>query len=669
MTSRRGWKVARLGLMIVVLVLAFTVASYASTITGLVVKKTDEKVEIHLSANGPLRYRVLTTNKPRQALIVEMPSASVLKQVMSKKVIQIDKGIIERAKIQRYKPGVVRLVVEVLHPAKYYIKAAPGKKGFILVVGTQTIAAKVSKAVPSMGAGEPTIESPKPVKPPVAIKSQPRKRTAYKHENIRPKRDKPRRSYIKKVSIDFVNADLLYVVKLLAQEMNLNLVTDESVQGAVSLSLKNVPATTALKIILNLHDLKKKRIGSILFVGSEETIETMTPESIGYDPMLDWQFKIQVFHLSYVSPDSVMGEIKKIFPMINVYPAPQGNAVIVQSKDSYTLRQVRNMIAGLDVEQPKVETPAPPAPPPIKVEVVRLRYNEASSFLPTLKELLGGDAPPVMAVDKHLNALVCKGTEDQIGKLKEYLEITDLPLPQVMLSVKVVDLSETGAKNLGVNWQVGSQDGTQPIKFYEIPHGYPPPGTTYDPYTATQPASGAPLPVGFFVRDPFVLQASLALQVTSGEAKVLASPRVATMSGIEATLHIGEKYPIVYYDPRAGQYQVIYVDIGIKLTVKPTITPDGYIEAKIKPTVSNLLELINNQYPRTAERSADVTVRVKDGNTIVIGGMVDESYRTSVTKIPLLGDIPILGQMFRSRSMDRSKKEVVIMITPKIMPD
>jgi len=668
MTSRRGWKVARIGLMIVALVLAFTVTSYASTITGLVVKKTDEKVEIHLSANGPLRYRVLTTNKPRQSLVIEMPSTSVLKQVMSKKVIQIDKGIIERAKIQRYKPGVVRLVVEVLHPVKYYIKAAPGKRGFILVVGTQTIAAKVSKAVPSMGAGEPTIESPKPVKPPVAIKSQPKKTTAYKHENIRPKRDKPRRRYVKKVSIDFVNADLLYVVKLLAQEMDLNLVTDESVQGAVSLSLKNVPATTALKIILNLHDLKKKRIGSILFVGSEETIETMTPDSIGYDPMQDWQFKIQVFHLSHVNPDGVIGEIKKIFPMVNVYPAPQGNAVIVQSKDYYTLRQVRKLVAGLDVEQPKLETPEPPAPLPEKVEVVRLHYNDASSFLPTLRELLGGDAPRIMKVNKHLNAIVCKGTEDQISKLKEYREITDLPLPQVMLSVKVVDLSETGAKNLGVNWQVGSQDGTQPIKFYEIPHGYPPSGTVYDQYGSTQPASAAPMPIGFFVRDPFVLQASLALQVTNGEAKVLASPRVATMSGVEATLHIGEKYPIVYYDPRAGQYQVIYVDIGIKLTVKPTITPDGYIKAKIKPTVSNLLELINNQYPRTAERSADVTVRVKDGNTIVIGGMVDESYRTNVTKVPLLGDIPILGHMFRSRTLDKSKKEVVIMITPKIMP-
>jgi type II secretory pathway component GspD/PulD (secretin) len=109
------------------------------------------------------------------------------------------------------------------------------------------------------------------------------------------------------------------------------------------------------------------------------------------------------------------------------------------------------------------------------------------------------------------------------------------------------------------------------------------------------------------------------------------------------------------------------VDIGIQLEVTPKISPDGYISTKIKTVVSDLRELINNQYPRTTERTAELTIRVKDNNTIVIGGMVQESSRSNVKKIPLLGNLPILGEFFTQTVSDRAKGEVVIMITPKII--
>ncbi len=659
MSSIRGWKVVRLGIVAIVLLLAATIACQAATVTGLAVKKVDEKVEIHLTATGPLSYKVLSRPKPRQALVLEMPSTSVLKNAM--RTIQIDKGIVERAIIQQYQPGVARLTLEVLQPVKYYVKSTGN--GLILIVSTQTIAAKVSKAVPKMAAGEPTIESPEPVKP--EVEKAPKINVAYKHKNLLAKK-KPafkRPKPVKLVSLDFVNADLIYVLKLLAKELNVNLVTDSSVTGSVTMSLKNVSAQTAMNIIIALNGFKQKKLGNILFVGSEETMNVITPDLITWVPLGD--LKLQVFPLKHMSAGDAVAQIKAQYPLVSAKEGA-GSTVIVQADDD-TLKNIRNLITGVDVKPASPEDSAGPLPEE-KLEVVKVKYASANDVTTILQKLLGEDAPAVMEVDKRLNAIIFKGYAAQIAKAKETLDSFDLPLQQVMLAVKVVDLSENGAKNLGVSWQVGAEDGTKPIKFYEVPSTYPKyAGSAYNPYAETAPATAAPMPIGFFVRDPFVLQASLSMQVSSGEAKVLASPRVATISGKQATLHIGEKYPIVYYDPRAGQYQVIYVDIGIKLTVKPTISDDGYILTEIQPTVSNLLELINQQYPRTAERSADVTVRVKDGNTIVIGGMVDENDRTTVTKVPLLGDIPILGQMFRSVTTDHSKKEVVIMITPKII--
>ncbi|MCE1248070.1 MAG: AMIN domain-containing protein [Firmicutes bacterium] len=659
MKRKRGWKVARLGLLTIAMVLAVVIACHASTVTGLTVKKTDDKVEIHVGAAGPVHHKVISQTSPRHALVVELDSATVVKEAT--KSVQIDKGIVERAKLQQYKPGVVRLVVDVLQPVAYEIAEAPGGQGFIISMATQTVTAKVTKAVTKKV--ETSMETPQPVTPPVAMEKKAPVKDIYKHKDVKApaKKKVVRRKPVKLVSIDFVNADLIYVLKLLAKELDVNLVSDSAVTGSVTMSLKNVSAQTAMNIIISMNGFKQKKLGNILFVGSEETMNVITPDLITYAPSGD--MKLQVYQLEYIAPTEAVKAIKAQYPLVSVKEGGR-NTVVVQS-DLPTLQNIRTLVSGID-QKPVGSDVAPPSE---KLEVVRLKYATAGDITSTLEKILGEDKPAVMEADKRLNAIVMKGYEAQIAKAKQTLDEIDQPLPQVMLSVQVVDLSETGAKNLGINWQVGSNDGTQPIKFYEIPKGYTSStkGAEYDGYSSTNPATAAPMPVGFFVRDPFVLRAAISMQVTNGEARVLASPRVATVNGKQATLHIGEKYPIVYYDPRAGQYQVIYVDIGIKLTVKPTITPDGFIEAEIQPTVSNLLELINNQYPRTAERSADVTVRVKDGNTIVIGGMVDENSRTNVIKVPLLGDIPLIGQMFRQTTVDRSKKEVVIMITPKII--
>jgi len=157
--------------------------------------------------------------------------------------------------------------------------------------------------------------------------------------------------------------------------------------------------------------------------------------------------------------------------------------------------------------------------------------------------------------------------------------------------------------------------------------------------------------------------------ITRNDAVVVAQPRVVTQSGKQATVLIGTKFPIVFFDPRAGQFQVQYVDIGVKLQVKPVVMDDGYVVMDIQPDVSQFLQLINNQFPETATRQANINCRVKDGNTLVLGGLINESEATTVAKIPFLGDIPVLGQFFRNIGKTRSKNEVVIMVTPKILND
>ena len=105
----------------------------------------------------------------------------------------------------------------------------------------------------------------------------------------------------------------------------------------------------------------------------------------------------------------------------------------------------------------------------------------------------------------------------------------------------------------------------------------------------------------------------------------------------------------------------------MKLDVTSTVKADGYVMCEVRPEVSTLVELVNNQYPRTAVRIIETTMRIKDGDTMVIGGLINENDIQNVSKVPLLGDLPVLGTLFRSTTTTKSRNEVVVMLTPNIM--
>jgi type II secretory pathway component GspD/PulD (secretin) len=328
--------------------------------------------------------------------------------------------------------------------------------------------------------------------------------------------------------------------------------------------------------------------------------------------------------------------------------------------------QIKSEVPNLD------RIPEPPAPP--ERVFIKVNYGDLSE----IKSLLATLVPDVQYnVDTRRQTLILEGAPGAIDQVRDLLTEIDSPAKQVMIDVKVVDLSENGAKSLGMTWGGTAGAGTLTTTFQEAAVGQSVArGTNFltnQPTVALDPATipGVPtftaLGIQAFARSPFLITSSIQFLITEGEAKVLASPRIATLSDKESLIHIGDKFPIVYFDPRAGQFQVQYVDIGIKLDVKPQVKGDGYIICDIRPEVSTLVELVNNQYPRTAVRTVQTLMRVKDGDTVVIGGLVNEQDIQSVQRVPLLSDLPIIGAMFRSISVTRSRNEVVLMLTPHVM--
>jgi type II secretory pathway component GspD/PulD (secretin) len=156
--------------------------------------------------------------------------------------------------------------------------------------------------------------------------------------------------------------------------------------------------------------------------------------------------------------------------------------------------------------------------------------------------------------------------------------------------------------------------------------------------------------------------------VADGEAQILARPSISSLNNVPASLLVGQQYPIVYFDARTGTQQVQFVNVGVNLNVTPTIGSDGMITTELETDYSQITGTIAN-FPIITTRKAQSTLRVHDGETIVIAGLFSDVDSKTLTKVPFLGDIPFIGEIFRNRQRNHSKDEVVFLITPHLVVD
>lgn len=690
--------------MALLVLVGFASVAYADgTVTDVKVVGGSNTVRIEVSASGPVQHRAKALTQPQNQIIVDVFPAKLGGNV--KGAMPINKGLVSSASVKQLTDSTVRITVSTVSLPDYKVVTATGSKGLTLSVSTVTMAEGKQTNTPAepVQAAQP---EPKQPKQPVAHTPahQPAVKPAQVAQAPRPaaprmialsgsgqetsalrRRPAPRRvaNRPKLVTLDFVNADLVYVIKILAKEMGRNVYIGPGVEGSVTVTLKSVPVDGALALILKMqeNDIAYKLIGyNTLIVAAPEKVNQIEDEILGksFGPKHKAGAIRQEILLEKAPAAKVIGFLQGQYKDVEFIPHPTMNGFYAVGSRSDIL-SIKNDVPNLDR--------VPDVPPPPQREFVQVKYgdlNEVKSLLATL-------VPDVqMNVDTRQSTLILEGSPGAIEQAKELLDQLDKPLDQVVIECKVVDLTEAGRKNVGVLWTSASgAAGATNITFAENYRGIigtPLGGTNptqvgpfevignrlagIGAFQGAQVVAGAqafPLDIGTFARSGLVLQANLNFLISQNEAKVLASPRVAAQSGTEAQIHIGDKFPIVYFDPRAGQFQVNYVDIGIKLDVTANVKQDGYVVCKILPEVSTLVELVNNQYPRTAVRKVTTDARIKDGETLVLGGLIREEDIQAVQKVPLLGDLPIFGTLFRNTTFSKTRNEVVIMLTPNIM--
>ena len=318
-------------------------------------------------------------------------------------------------------------------------------------------------------------------------------------------------------------------------------------------------------------------------------------------------------------------------------------------------------------------TPPPPGP---VMRVYRLQYLQPP--VDTQEALVGGTgtggtltggAGPVkkdtasllalfagtgaqIAYDDRTNSLVVTGTPPQQEAVVALLRQIDVPIPQVVVQALVVDVSTSMIRNLGITWSIFNGTG-----FTEAPPG---PGQ---------------FGIGPITRA--ALTATLQAAVTNGTAKVLSDPRLATYDGQQALIFAGDQIPIVNTttagNPPVTSQTVTFQPIGVTLKIVPKINSDRTINVMVHPLVTTATSFTPgtstnpNGLPIVATREAVTSLRVGDGESVVLGGLMRYSDVKNLQKVPFLGDLPFLGALFQFQTINHSESEVVIVLTPRVV--
>jgi general secretion pathway protein D len=255
-----------------------------------------------------------------------------------------------------------------------------------------------------------------------------------------------------------------------------------------------------------------------------------------------------------------------------------------------------------------------------------------------------------IAVDRRLNAIVLKGSPTRIARMKEKIAQIDVPVQSVLLETVFVELDESGARNVGLDFT----NGNSQIAVATVQTGsYVPSGVS-----ASKILTSASL------------QAAIYAQVSSGKGRIVSKPRIAAQSGSTAKIITGDALPILTSITLSGvnavSQQVQYVNVGVTLQIAPRVSSDGFVTSHVFCVVSSVTGT-SQGYPTISQREAETSATVRDGETFVIGGLTQDSEITSDSKVPVLGDIPLAGNLFRLGTGTKAKTELYIVVTPHIV--
>ena len=425
-----------------------------------------------------------------------------------------------------------------------------------------------------------------------------------------------------RLSLNFQNVDVRSLLQVIADFTNLNIITSDSVQGQITLRLKDVPWDQALDIILQSRGLDMRKNGNVLIVAPRE--EIATKEKLEFE--------------------------------------------------------ARNQLSELE---------------PIRTESFVVNYQKADD----VRRLISDDKQRLLSkrgsavVDPRTNQLFVQDTAARLEDVRRLLQKIDVPVQQVLIEARIVEADDTFSQNLGVRFGVAriTKDAVFGGGTGVITSGTS--SGTSNPGTGLGPSAGTISGVGLSAVNSVNLPAAglsgfqpgnfaltlvssglstlLNLEISAlqadGRGKIVSSPRVITADKVKATIEQGTEIPY-QQATSSGATSVSFKKAVLKLEVTPQITPEGAVFLDVKVNKDSRGQDTASG-PAINTKNVQTQVLVENGGTVVLGGIYEQEEKTTITKVPFLGDLPVVGNLFRNRTMINDRKELMIFITPRVVSE
>lgn len=449
-----------------------------------------------------------------------------------------------------------------------------------------------------------------------------------------------------KISLDLKGMDIVEVIKMLATKGNMNIVVGTNVKGRVTIFLKDVDIADAFEIILVANDLAFDKRGGIIYVMTQRDYEVLYGEKYGDKK------EVKIIQLKYAKAVEIAKALNLVKTKIGKIIVDEGSNTIVVIDSPATIAQISDMIEKIDM--------------PTATKIFELKYAKAADLKTKVSEMLTKGVG-TMQIDERTNKIAVTDLEKKIAELDEVIAAFDDKLQQVLIESKIVQITLDDKYKLGVDWQ-------QVIKKLEKEINVK---STFEMATINTFTPGAQVVIGTLGGDGDYAAMIQALK-TIGDTNLLSSPRITALNNQEAKILVGTSQPYATNVVTQGTSTTTtgttlnFLDVGVKLYVTPNVNKDGFITMKIKPEVSSVSGTYTYGSPATtvpivSTTQAETSVTVKDGTTIIIAGLIKDERTSTVDKVPILGDIPIIGTAFRKTNKEVKKEELVVFLTPHII--
>ena len=442
-------------------------------------------------------------------------------------------------------------------------------------------------------------------------------------------------------SISFEQTELKDAIDMISSTWGIDIIYDEEIKGKVAppIKLTNVSCEKALKIILDLSGFAYEW---------EENLIRVKKKSKALTAAVDEKVITQI----YIFKNAKAEEVEKSSSLKELLTG-SGKITVDQKLNALSITDIESNVNRVVIFIKRLDEGE-------KItKVVPLNFAKAADVVSSgiLQKLLSEKGK--IKTDARTNSLVITDGEANIKEIEEFVKKIDLPTPQVMIEATILETNSNYTKDLGIDWQFQKKLG-KGIS-----------GISYDAHMAlgAGAATGGIFQLGTLAADQFATIIE-ALE-TKTDTKILSNPRIATINNQEAIIKVGKSTPVLITTASEGVafQSVQYIDTGVTLTVTPQITPDDNVTLKIHPVVSDSLGIGPGGAPILATSEATTTVLVKSGQTVVIGGLLKETKPVTTTKVPILGDIPIIGWLFRKKTTGtgEEKRDLMIFITPRVV--